>query len=66
MPKGTLASVGDVVTSPLAPGIEQLWWIDPDRSQKLAGAMRSSSAKLDIPPVEDHYWQDYAKAHPAN
>jgi microcin C transport system substrate-binding protein len=64
MPKGTLASVGEAVTSPLAPGVEQLWWIDPDRSQKLARAMRDSSTKLDIPPVEDHYWQDYAKAHP--
>ena len=64
VPKGTLASVGEAVTSPLAPGVEQLWWIDPGQSQKLAAAMRDSSAKLDIPPVEDHYWQDYAKAHP--
>jgi microcin C transport system substrate-binding protein len=63
MPQGTFSSVGDFIGS-LGAGIPQLWWIDPDKSQKLTNALRSTSTKLEIPPVEDHYWQEYAKAHP--
>jgi len=63
MPQGTFSNIGDYGGT-LGPGIPQLWWIDPDQSQKLAGAMRDSSVKLQVPPVEDHYWQDYGKAHP--
>jgi microcin C transport system substrate-binding protein len=63
VPQGTLSSIGDVVGS-LAPGIPQMWWIDPEKAQKLDQAMRNSSAKLEIPPLEDHYWQEYAKTHP--
>src|SRR5262249_10250755 len=63
MPKGTLSNIGDLEGS-LGAGLPQLWWIDPDKSQKLAAAMKNSAMKLEIPPVEDHYWQEYAKAHP--
>jgi hypothetical protein len=42
-----------------------MWWIDPDKSQKLDQALRDSSIKVDIPPVEDHYWQEYSKTHTA-
>ena len=62
MPQGTLSNIGDAEGS-LGPGIPQLWWIDPDKSQKLANAMKDTSVKLDVPPVEDRYWQDYAKTH---
>jgi microcin C transport system substrate-binding protein len=62
MPQGTFSRVGDFLGS-LAPGIPQLWWIDPDKAQKLEQAQRDSSIKLDIPPVEDHYWQEYSKTH---
>ncbi len=37
----------DVVGS-LAPGIPQVWWIDPAKAQKLQKALRDSSVKLDI------------------
>jgi microcin C transport system substrate-binding protein len=63
MPQGTFSSIGDY-TGTLGPGIPQMWWIDPVQSQKLDRALRDSSIKFDIPPVEDHYWQDYAKTHP--
>jgi microcin C transport system substrate-binding protein len=66
MPQGTFSNIGDVEGS-LGPGIPQLWWIDPDKSQKLANAMGNTSVKLEIPPVEDHYWQEHSKmAQPAH
>jgi microcin C transport system substrate-binding protein len=63
MPKGTFSGIGDY-SGTLAPGILQLWWFDPALAQKVDHAMRDSSVRLDVPPVEDHYWQEYSKAHP--
>jgi len=60
-PLGTLSKIGEYYGS-LGPGIPQLWWIDPDKNAKLEQAMRDPSIKLEIPPVEDHYWQEYGKA----
>jgi ABC-type oligopeptide transport system substrate-binding subunit len=57
MPKGGFSRVGDY-SGTLAPGIPQLWWVDPEKSQKFSQAMRDNSIKLDIPPEEDHYWQE--------
>jgi microcin C transport system substrate-binding protein len=62
MPRGTFSRMGDYVGS-LTPGIPQLWWVDPDKAQKLDQALRDSSIKLEIPPVEDHYWIEYSKTH---
>ncbi len=56
MPEGSFSRVGDYSGS-LAPGIAQLWWIDPAKSDKLRQALGSNSAKLEVPEVEDHYWQ---------
>jgi microcin C transport system substrate-binding protein len=63
IPNGTFSSVGDVEGS-LGPGIPQMWWIDPEKSQQLERAMRDPSVELEISPVEDHYWQEYANSHP--
>jgi microcin C transport system substrate-binding protein len=60
MPTGTLSNIGEYYGS-LGPGIPQLWWIDPDKNAKLEKAMVDPSIKMDIPPVEDHYWQEYTK-----
>ena len=57
MPQGTFSRVGDYPGT-VGPGIPQLWWVDPDKSQKFVQAMRDNSIKLDIPPEEDHYWQE--------
>jgi microcin C transport system substrate-binding protein len=57
MPQGTFTRTGDYLGS-LMPGIPQLWWVDPEKSEKLNQAMRDNSVKLEIPPVEDHYWQE--------
>jgi len=62
MPRGTFSRMGDFIGS-LTPGIPQLWWVDPDKAQKLDQALRDSSIKLEIPPVEDHYWIEYSKTH---
>jgi microcin C transport system substrate-binding protein len=61
MPQGTFSRIGDFAGS-LGQGIPQLWWIDPDKAQKLDQARRDNSIKLEIPPVEDRYWQDFAKS----
>jgi microcin C transport system substrate-binding protein len=63
-PKGTFSRIGDYLGS-LAPGIPQLWWIDPVKAQKLEQAQRDPSIKLDIPPVDDRYWQEYTKTDTA-
>jgi microcin C transport system substrate-binding protein len=57
MPKGGFSRVGDYIGT-LAPGIPQLWWVDPEKSGKFDQAMRDNSMKLEIPPEEDHYWQE--------
>ncbi len=62
MPQGVFSRVGDFMGS-LAPGVPQLWWIDAEKSQKLDQALRDSSQKLEIPPVEDRYWIEYSKTH---
>jgi hypothetical protein len=57
MPQGSLSRVGDH-TGTLAPGIPQLWWVDPEKSQKVEQALRDNSIKLDVPAVDDKYWQE--------
>ena len=64
MPSGTLSRVGDE-TGSLAPGIPQLWWVDPVKSQQLDRAMRDKSMKMEAPPVEDHYWEELTKKEQA-
>jgi microcin C transport system substrate-binding protein len=59
-PQGTFSRVGDYGGT-LGPGIPQMWWIDPAKAQRLEQARRDSSIKLEIPPVEDRYWQEYTK-----
>jgi microcin C transport system substrate-binding protein len=62
-PQGTFSRFGDFEGS-LGLGIPQLWWLDPQQNQQLDAATKNESVKLQVPPVEDHYWQDYAKTHP--
>jgi ABC-type transport system substrate-binding protein len=57
MPKGTFSRVGDYDGS-LAPGIPQLWWVDPEKVRRLEQAKRDSSVRLDIPAIDDRYWQE--------
>ena len=57
MPKGTFSRVGDYLGT-LAPGIPQLWWVDPEKAQKLSKARSDNSMELALPPVDDKYWQE--------
>ena len=62
-PKGTLTRIGRYNSDLLlGPGMEQLWWIDAEKSQKLEKAMKDPTIKLETRPVEDRYWQEYSKA----
>ncbi len=38
-----------------------LWWVDPQQSQRLETAMSDPSAKFASVPVEQRYWQEFAK-----
>jgi microcin C transport system substrate-binding protein len=60
MPQGTLSRVGDDLGS-LAPGIPQIWWVDPEKAAKVEQGKRDKSMKFEMPPVEDRYWQSYGK-----
>src|SRR5262249_12690489 len=60
MPQGTLTRIGEYTSNLLmGPGVEQLWWVDADKADKLSKAMRDPSIKLEVGPVEDHYWEQY-------
>jgi len=62
-PQGTLTRTGNYSSDiSLGPGMEQLWWIDPVKSQNLEKAKTDPSVKLQTAPVEDRYWLDYGKA----
>jgi microcin C transport system substrate-binding protein len=62
-PPGTLTRVGEYTSSPnTGVGLQQMWWIDPQKAKKLEQAMRDPSIKLEVQPVEDHYWEMYGKA----
>jgi microcin C transport system substrate-binding protein len=61
-PRGYLTRTGDYMTDySQGPGVERLWWIDSEKSQKLDGAMADASVKLPIGPAEDKYWLEYGK-----
>jgi microcin C transport system substrate-binding protein len=60
MPPGVFSRVGDEEGT-LGPGIPQLWWFDPQKSQRVDQALRDKSIKMEAPPVEDRYWQEYTK-----
>jgi microcin C transport system substrate-binding protein len=57
-PSGYLTRTGDAYTA------HQLWWVDPDKDAKLKRALGDSSVKLEVGQTDDHYWDEYAKAHP--
>jgi microcin C transport system substrate-binding protein len=57
-PPGYLTRTGDTYTA------HQLWWLDPDKDAKLKRALGDSSVKLEVGQTDDHYWDEYAKAHP--
>lgn len=54
-PKGILTRIGDYRDIP------SLWWIDPDRAQKLEQARRDQSIQLGEGPSDDRYWLEFAK-----
>jgi ABC-type oligopeptide transport system substrate-binding subunit len=61
-PPGTLTRTGNYSSGiSLGPGMEQLWWIDPVKSENLEKAKRDPSVKLQTLPVEDRYWLNFAK-----
>jgi hypothetical protein len=60
MPAGTLSRHGDEEGS-IAPGIPQLWWVDPAKSTRVDQALRDKSVKMDSSPIEDKYWQEYSQ-----
>ena len=38
-----------------------LWWIDPQKAQQLAQAMRDDSAKMAVGPTDIHFWEEWVK-----
>ncbi|MBI2821522.1 MAG: ABC transporter substrate-binding protein [Acidobacteria bacterium] len=38
-----------------------MWWIEPEKEQKLRQALRDSSARLEAGPTEDRTWLEYAR-----
>jgi hypothetical protein len=46
------------------PGIERLWWIDPQKAQKLRQAMADESIQLEVGETESRYWLGSAMTGP--
>ena len=38
-----------------------LWWLDPEKAQKLDAAMKDPSINLGEGPADDKYWVEYGK-----
>jgi microcin C transport system substrate-binding protein len=55
-PPGILSRVGDSLD------VAGLWWLDPDKNQKLEQALRDSSIQLGEGPTDDRYWLEYSQA----
>ena len=54
-PQGYITRTNDVAD------MVGLWWIDPQKSAELDRAMRDESVKFPAVPLENRYWQEYAK-----
>jgi microcin C transport system substrate-binding protein len=54
-PEGYLSRIGDYHD------ITTLWWVDPQKEQQLAQAMRSATTSLAAGPTEVTYWSEYAR-----
>jgi hypothetical protein len=46
------------------PGVERLWWIDPQKAQKLSQAMADESIQLEVGETENRYWLGSARTGP--
>jgi hypothetical protein len=55
-PQGHLSRIGSFRD------IVRLWWIDPERSRRLAEATRDQSIDLGEGATDDRYWLEFAKA----
>ena len=61
-PAGYLTRTGEHTSDILlGPGPEQLWWVEPEKSQRLNQAMADAAMKLDVGETESRFWQEYAK-----
>ena len=54
-PKGIVSRTGDYRDMP------SLWWIDPDKAQKLDQAQRDQSTQLGEGASDDKYWLEYSQ-----
>jgi microcin C transport system substrate-binding protein len=54
-PRGYLTRIDDYYAA------SSWWWIDSQKESTLRRAMTDSSIKMEIGPLEDRYWQEYAK-----
>jgi microcin C transport system substrate-binding protein len=53
-PESYFTRIGDYTEPPT------LWWIDPQKEQRLAEAMGNSSIKLPVGETENRFWEAYA------
>ena len=61
-PRGYVTRTGHYMSDlGQGPGVERLWWIDPEKAKKLDEAMRDASIKLPVGPAEDKYWLEWGK-----
>jgi len=54
-PEATLSRFGDYKD------LVNLWWFDPERSSVVDQALGDSSQQLEVGPIEDRYWLEYAE-----
>jgi microcin C transport system substrate-binding protein len=55
-PPGYVSSTGDFIGAGTGPGIPQMWWIEPEKEERLEEAMGDSSIRFEVGPTEDRYW----------
>jgi microcin C transport system substrate-binding protein len=55
MPEGVITNVGD------SRDVPAVWWIDPDKQQKLEAALKDPSIQLEVGETDNRYWLEYVK-----
>ena len=54
-PKGYISRIGDYRDLPT------MWWIDPEKLERLEEALRDPSIQLEVGPTNDRYWLEFER-----
>lgn len=42
--------------------LHYVWWVDPEKEAALEASKKDNSMKLEVPPIENHFWKHWNEA----